>query len=88
MPRVRQHRVTTVLKARPHEQSTLYAFIPPPYGLEAASHRGRPAWPEPRDVTKTKHVLGSLSLTTCQRPAQPVVGRPVRECAGCGIVGA
>ena len=38
MPRERQHRVTTAeLKATPHEQSTLYAFIPPPYGLKAAS---------------------------------------------------
>ena len=37
MPRERQHRVTAVWKAAPHEQSTLYAFIPPPDGLMAAS---------------------------------------------------
>jgi hypothetical protein len=37
MPRERQHRVTIVWKATPHEQSTLYAFIPPPDGLMAAS---------------------------------------------------
>ena len=40
MPRERQHRVTAVLKATPHEQSTLYAFIPPLYGLKAARIEG------------------------------------------------
>jgi hypothetical protein len=32
MPRERQHRVTTVLKAVPHEQSTLLRLHPTPYG--------------------------------------------------------
>ena len=48
-----------------------------PLRIEGCEDRESAAWPEPRDVTETKHVLGSLSLTTCQRPAQPVVGRPV-----------